>query len=276
LTQQRGDHRPDVLGHADAAKGGGLGHHAADLGIVAHHRAVEVGGDGPRSHGVDHDAARAELARQVAGHDLEPALHHGVGAGAGQGEAGQAAGQVDDPPAVRQHRQQLLGQEVRPLQVDVHQRVEHRFRGLGEGVVGAGPGVVDQVVEALSAPGLPERRAHLGDEAVEARDVAGIQAQGQGLAAQGLDLGHGGVGLVAAAMVGQDHVAAPAGDVEGGVAAQAAAAAGDQGDLGGGGHRTPSFEREAVDLGSEPPLNLPEPPRYLPDPPKPLTGATRR
>jgi hypothetical protein len=59
---------------------------------------------------------------------------------------------------------------------------------------------------------------------------AGIQLQGDSLAAHGLDFGDDGLRVLSPALVGEDDVAAAAGDAEGGVAAQAAAGAGDEGD----------------------------------------------
>jgi hypothetical protein len=49
-----------------------------------------------------------------------------------------------------------------------------------------------------------------------------------------LDLGDDGLCVFAAAVIGEDDVAAVTGDAEGGVAAETAAGAGDEGDLGHG------------------------------------------
>ena len=50
-------------------------------------------------------------------------------------------------------------------------------------------GVVDEVVEAVALPGLAQGGAQPLGEGGESRDVAGVELQGDGLAAHRLDLG---------------------------------------------------------------------------------------
>jgi hypothetical protein len=66
----------------------------------------------------------------------------------------------------------------------------------------------------------------------EAGDVTHVELQRQRLAAQSAHLVDHGQGLGFAALVGNDHVAATAGDVQCGVAAQAAAGAGNESNRG--------------------------------------------
>jgi hypothetical protein len=90
------------------------------------------------------------------------------------------------------------------------------------------------VVEAVAAEGARELRAEGVGEAREARAVGHVEREGEGLApARGDLLGHlARLGLVAA--VGDHHVGAAAGEVEGHAPAEAAAAAGDERDGVGG------------------------------------------
>jgi vitamin B12 transporter len=231
IGQQGGDHRADIVGQPGAAQGGDRGDEAVAFGLVAHRAAAEIGFDGPGRHGVDGDAARPQLLGQIAGQHLDRALHGGVGGKARQAEAGQAGRQVDDPPAIGDQRQQGLGQEEHAFEMDVHQAVEFRFGGLGEGGVDADAGIVDEVVEALAPPGFGQDGFHRLGEGAERGDVAGIEAQRHRLAAQRGDLRHRAFGLGPIGMIGQQNVAAAPGDGQGGVAAQAPAGAGDQGDL---------------------------------------------
>src|SRR5690606_6446893 len=136
-----------------------------------------------------------------------------------------------DAAAVGNQRQQGLGQQVRALEVDPVHLVQLRLGGLGEGHVQAGAGVVDQVLELLPAP-AGQHLAHAGGEGREAAAVGHVQRQHRDPAPGRLQLGGGGFGLGGLAAVGEDQVVAGAGQVGGGVAAEAAAAAGDQGDGG--------------------------------------------
>ncbi len=121
----------------------------------------------------------------------------------------------------------------------VHQQVERVFRGLGHGrVVDAHAGVVDEVVERIALPRGGQRGLHAVGEPRERRAVAGVQLQRHGLAAQRLQFAHDGVRLGLVALVREDRVDAALGELQHGAAAEAAAAARDEGDaLGGrGGH----------------------------------------
>jgi hypothetical protein len=58
--------------------------------------------------------------------------------------------------------------------VHVDELIEIVLRGLDDGAVQTGTGVVDQVVEAFGAE-VAQRAAHLGHEGVERADVARIE-----------------------------------------------------------------------------------------------------
>lgn len=81
------------------------------LRIVAQSSVVEVGRDRAGRHGAGRDPARTELRDETAGEYLDAALHHGIGAAAGQRHACEAARQVHDAAAVGDQRQHLLRQE---------------------------------------------------------------------------------------------------------------------------------------------------------------------
>ncbi len=66
VGKQRGDHRADVVGLADAAERRHVRDVLVHLRIVADHAAAEIGRDGARCDDVDGDPARPELLRQVA------------------------------------------------------------------------------------------------------------------------------------------------------------------------------------------------------------------
>ena len=97
----------------------------------------------------------------------------------------------------------------------------------------ADAGVVDQAVEF--GP-LAEAGGHdLADPGGEGRDrtrVGHVEPEGEGGAPEGSDLGAGVRGVLLVVAVGDDDVEAAAGEVQCGVAAEAAAAAGDQDDAG--------------------------------------------
>jgi hypothetical protein len=111
--------------------------------------------------------------------------------------------------------------------VDVEQGIELRLGGLLDQRHVAVAGVVDQVIEGLALPGLRDRGAQPCDEIRKAADLASIELQRHGLAAERGDLGHGRGSLAGVAQVGQHHVAALAGDVHCHIAAETAAATGD-------------------------------------------------
>ena len=148
------------------------------------------------------------------------------------------------PPSAMQ-RQELLGQEEGALEVDVHELVELRLGRLGEARVDADAGVVDQEVEAVALPSAAaSAAAHRLGEGGEARAVADVELQRHRLAALGLDLPRRrAAASLAPAAIGEDDVDAAVGEVERHALAEAAAAAGDECDLG--------------SWASEPPRTLP-------------------
>jgi hypothetical protein len=98
------------------------------------------------------------------------------------------AGDVHDRSAVGHQRQQRLGQEERPLEVDVEQAVELILADGRDRVEQAVAGVVDQTVEVGAVPDGLQRSATPVAEGGEGRDLADVQLQGDGLAAGLLDL----------------------------------------------------------------------------------------
>ncbi len=230
FRQQRGDHGADIIGHAGTAKRRHGGHPAVDFRIVAHHAAAEVGSDGARCDRVDGDAAGAEFVGHVARQHLDSALERAVGRGTRHGDAGKAAGKIDDAAAVGDYGQELLGQEEDALEMDVVELVHFLFGRLQDRGVVAGAGIVDEKVEALAAPAL-QHRADIVHESIEGGDIAGIELQGGGLAAERFDFRDDLVGLFAVGIIGEDHVDAITGEADDGVAAEAAAAAGDDCDF---------------------------------------------
>lgn len=142
------------------------------------------------------------------------------------------------PPSLISGRR--LGEEEHALEVDVHQRVEFLLGRLGDRLAQAGAGIVDEIVEAVALPVFLQRLLQCRDEGRECGDGAGVERERGGTTACGLDLGDGRLRLVGARTIGEDDVDALAGEVERGVAAEAAAAAGDEGD-GASGHGEISF-----------------------------------
>jgi hypothetical protein len=143
---------------------------------------------------------------------------------------GRVAADVDDGPAVGQHRQQRLGQEVRPLEQDPHELVEQFLGGVFEHRHPAEAGVVDQVVERVPLPGVAQRGEDLLAEGREGFAAAHVQPQRDGGAALLLDGGHRVLraGLVAA--VGQDDVCPTLGELDGCALPDAGAGADDDRD----------------------------------------------
>ena len=126
-----------------------------------------------------------------------------------------------------------LGQEEHALDVHIEEAVELRLRRLCEPRHFAMAGVVDEMVEAVAAPVRLQCRPDAFDEGGKARDLADVELDGDRLAAERCDLGHDSIGGAGFAAVGEDHVAAAAGDADGRVATKAAAGTGDDGN---GGH----------------------------------------
>jgi len=109
------------------------------------------------------------------------------------------------------------------------QLVELRLGGLGERGVHAGAGVVDQLVKTLALPGGHERAAQAPGEGRVAGAVGDVELQRDGAPAERLDLAHHRVRLLLVALVGEHDVGALLGELQRDAAAEAAAAAGDDG-----------------------------------------------
>src|SRR5690606_33392174 len=92
-------------------------------------------------------------------------------------------------------------------------------------------GIVDQEVKLVALPVRVQFLSHPLRKAGKARSISDVQRQRAGAAAQSLDLGHHLNRLLLAAAISKNDVGAPAGQVKGGIAAQAAAAAGDESNL---------------------------------------------
>src|SRR3546814_16423417 len=86
--------------------------------------------------------------------------------------------------------------------------------------------MVDEVIKCIALPSLRERRTQPIHKGRKSRDVAGVQLKRDCPAAHCPNLFNDRLGLVRTAVVGDDDVAATAGEAEGGVAAEAAAGAG--------------------------------------------------
>nr|WP_205650468.1 hypothetical protein [Actinoplanes solisilvae] len=95
---------------------------------------------------------------------------------------GHPAGDVDDRTAVGQQRRELLDQEQRSLEEDVHERVEVGFGDGAEQARTLRPGVVDEVVEVFAIPFVAQQGRERTDEPVERTDVVHVEAQGGGRA----------------------------------------------------------------------------------------------
>jgi hypothetical protein len=115
--------------------------------------------------------------------------------------------------------------------------------------MGADAGVVDEVVETLALPGAREHTGHTFGESAEALAVAHVELQRDGAPPQRFDLAHHGVCLGLVALVGEDHVDALFGELQRGVAAEAAARAGDEGDAGVGCGHVGLLEVDSVAMG---------------------------
>ncbi len=110
-----------------------------------------------------------------------------------------------------------------------HQRIELIRGGVGDRRMQAGAGVVDQRIELGALP-TGQHVFELRSEVGKRGHICGIELQGMRAAAQLLDVGHHRGRVVGLAVIGQHDVVAGGGQCVCGVAAQAAAAAGDQGD----------------------------------------------
>ncbi len=71
---------------------------------VAHRAAAEIGLDGAGRDRIDADAARAQLRRHIASEHSMPPFMAAYAAFSRHGEAGEAAGQIHDGPAIGEQR----------------------------------------------------------------------------------------------------------------------------------------------------------------------------
>ncbi len=92
-------------------------------------------------------------------------------------------------------------------------------------------GVVDEVIERIALPDIAEGLAKPFRKWREARDAGGVELKRDRPASHCLDLCGDGLSVLAAAVIGEDNVAALASDVEGGIAAEPAACACNNSDL---------------------------------------------
>lgn len=79
LRQQRGNHRPDVVGLAWSAKRGHSGNSLGNIRIIAHDTPAEIGCNSAGRNAVHGDASLAQLERHIFGHRFDSSLHRGVG-----------------------------------------------------------------------------------------------------------------------------------------------------------------------------------------------------
>jgi hypothetical protein len=114
--------------------------------------------------------------------------------------------------------------------VHVHQRVELGLGGFGKRRHHTDAGIIDEMIEAVAAPG-GEGLAKLCGEGIEGGNVAGVELKGRGAAAQRRDLGDSRIGLGLVGVIGEKNIGALSRQRQGGVAAKAAAGAGDEGDF---------------------------------------------
>ena len=114
--------------------------------------------------------------------------------------------------------------------MDVDEFVEGFFRRLGDRGVIAVSGIVNEVVETSRSKGL-QRLLHLFDEKVQVAYAAGVELEGNTLRSMCLDGGNGCFGFCLICAIGEDHVHAAPCQAFDRVAADAAAAAGDDCDL---------------------------------------------
>ena len=110
--------------------------------------------------------------------------------------------------------------------MDVKQPVELRFARFGQRGEFAVPCVIDQVVESGPPPDAGQRAAEAVGEGREAGGLRHIQRQGDGLAAQGADVGDHRFRLFEIAAVGDDDIPTLAGDIQCSLTAKAAVGAG--------------------------------------------------
>lgn len=116
--------------------------------------------------------------------------------------------------------------------MDVDDAVELRFGSFSERSAECMAGVVDEEIETIAAP-VSQRASDFGDELVEGGGIAGIEAKCGGFSCHGFGFADEAFGFLLIRAVGEDEIDAVAGEIDGGVAAEPAAGAGDDGDLAG-------------------------------------------
>ena len=133
------------------------------------------------------------------------------------------------PPSASE-RHERLGEHDDAGDVGVEQRAHRRDVGAAERGQCGEARVVDEHVEPGAAPRLRQRGAQGRREGGEGLGLGGVETQRDGGAAEHLDLGHDGLGLVRVAPEGDDDVGAVGGEGQCLAAAEAAVAAGDERD----------------------------------------------
>ena len=218
----------DLVGLADAAQGGG-GAAAFQALLVFPQRAGEIGLDQARRDAIDAHALRAPFAGEAAAQRKIRRLGNPVGAD--HRRAAQAADRGDDHhrtvAAFRHRRDRVAAQPDVALDVGAHDLVEGFIGDVEQrAVIGIDRGVADQDVDlAVMFYRARDQRLDLGF----ARDVAGND---MGVAAGFADaVGYGLAGVRLAA--GDHHLGAELRQQFGRGTADAAARAGDDGDLAG-------------------------------------------
>lgn len=224
------DDAADVIGYADAAQGSLCGEKLTQAGM-AQGVFCEVGFDGTGSNGVRGDAASTEFFRQIAGEDFDGTFHGGICSVTRNGEACEASGGVHDAATIGEQGQELLREEEDAFEMNVEQVIKIFLGSLGEGSSAINASVVDEKIEVVALPFGLERFGEGFHEGVEAAGLRDIELEQGGFAAELFDLGQHGFAFGFAFAIGEDDVGAIAGEFEGGVAAKAAAAAGDEGDF---------------------------------------------
>ena len=90
--------------------------------------------------------------------------------------------------------------------MDIHQLIELLFGRFHEGRVDADPGIIDQKIEIVPLPVVPERILHVFHEDLEGFVIGDIELQGHRLAAHFLNLNNHRICFHFLAVVGQDNV----------------------------------------------------------------------
>src|SRR5579859_509764 len=225
---QESDHRRHVLGGADPAEGGASVEFVdvGDAGGGAAQALAHLGHRQARGDNVGADAVGALLLGERQGQGLHGRLAHVVGRAVGRVEQGGDAGDHDDvaAPALAHVRDDELAEVVWAERVHPHHPLHFQRVGVDDALAAAGDaGVVDQDVDVAE---VGQHQLHHAHVVVPGLHRAGV---GDRLAAEGLDGGHRLVGGVGVAAVVDGDVGAGLGQRQGHGAADAPAAAGDQG-----------------------------------------------